>query len=192
MERKTSLALLKWPAGLALAAAVAGCSTPQPARDLATQGAVLADKAQAEANGFVSRANAAYLRREAIVRELAEGEIRDTTAGDFRAWITAEAGVPTDRERIELITRIADRSRQMRTERETALAAKIKQLDEARGPTVQATNTHLAEAKKAFLVLSQELSPSEWFKFAQSYVKQVRADLKAMESAEPAQDAASQ
>jgi site-specific DNA-cytosine methylase len=171
---------------LALAASLSACGTPQPARDLASQGAVLADKAQAEADDFTERAQAAYRRREAIVRGLAEGEIRDTTAGDFRAWIAAEAGVPTDRERIALITRIADRSKLMREERETAFVAKAKQLEDARGPAIKASNTNLAEARKAFIVLSQELSPSEGFKFAQSYVKQVRADLKALEAAEAA------
>jgi hypothetical protein len=87
---------------------------------------------------------------------------------------------------IALITRLADRSKLMREERETAFVAKAKQLEDARGPAIKASNTNLAEARKAFIVLSQELSPSEWFKFAQSYVKQVRADLKALEAAEAA------
>jgi hypothetical protein len=159
-----------------------GCSTPKPAKELALQGAAIADKAQAEANDFVDRANQAYKRREAIVRELAEGEIQDTFAGDFRAWIDAQAGVSRNQASIDLVSRVADRSRSLREDKEAAFAAKAKQFTDAAGPAVKATNTNLADAKKAFLVLSQELSPEEWLAFSQSYIRQLQAELKALDT----------
>lgn len=174
-------------AGGATLALLAGCSTPQPARDLSLQGAVMADKAQAEASAFVDRATQAYQRREAIVRELARGEIQDIAAGDFRAFIAAEAGLANERRNMELIARLADRSRTSREQAERALAAQQQQLAEAAGPAVKASGTNLAEARKAFLVLSQELTPAEWLAFMQSYLKQVNDDLKALRAADQPQ-----
>jgi hypothetical protein len=186
-SRRSSFRLLTSVAVLVM---VAGCSTPQPARDLAAQGAVLADKAQAETDAFVSRATQAYRRREAILRELAHGQIRDVSEIELNTWIAGQAGVASDQGRIDLITNLADRSRRTREQREAAFAATAKQLEEAAGPAVKASGTNLAEARKAFLVLSQELTAEEWLKFTHSYVKQVRTDLKALERDNVAQQPA--
>ncbi|HJV67724.1 hypothetical protein [Ideonella sp.] len=163
---------------------LAGCSTPRPARELALQGAVMADKAQAETSAFVDRATQAYQRREAIVRELARGEIEDVSAGDFRAFIAARAGLPREQQQIELINELADRSRESRERAEQAFEALQGKLVDAAGPAVQANVTNLAETRKAFLVLSQELTPAEWLAFTQAYLKQLNQELAALRAAE--------
>ena len=159
-----------------------GCSTPREARELALQGAVMADKAQAESDAFVERATQAYRRREAIVRELARGEIQDVSARDFRAFIAARARLPQEQRSVEVIHELADKSRESRERVETAFKALEAKLGDAAGPPAPGNATALAEARKAFLVLSQELTPAEWLAFTQAYLKQVNQDLQAMQA----------
>ena len=180
----------QWPSAcftlvlvLALLAA-GGCSTPQPAKDLAAQGAATADQAQRQVEGFLDRAAQAYQRRETIVQELAEGETRDLAAHDFRAWIAAEAGLPTDQARIARIRQIADQSRAHREKQEAAVAAGRKKIAEAAGPAGKVPARSLAEAKRSFLNLAQELTAEEWLKFSWAYVRQVQTDLKALKEAQ--------
>lgn len=168
----------------ALLLATGGCSTPQPARELAAQGAATADQAQREVEGFLARAAQAYQRREAIVQELAEGETRDLAAHDFRAWIAAEAGMPTDQARIAKIRQIAEHSRAHREALEAAVAAGRRKIADAAGASVKVPAQSLAEAKRSFLTLAQELSTEEWLKFSWAYVRQVQADLKALKEAD--------
>jgi hypothetical protein len=176
--------ILRLGAALALAAVLAGCSTPRPARELASQGAVMADKAQREADEFVARAERAYQRREAIVRGLARGEIDDAASGSFRAFVDARAGVATAQAQVDLVKALADRSRTLREQADRALAAHDQKLAQAAGPAVKANATQLADAKRAFIVLSQELTPAEWLAFAQAYLKQVNTQLKALADAD--------
>lgn len=171
--------------GLSMAVALlSGCATPKPARDFASQGAVMADRAQAEAEAFAARAQQAYARREAIVRELARGEILDTSSADFRAFVAERAGLPTQAAQVALITQLADRSRTLREQAETALLAHDQKLAAAAGATVKPDGAALADTRRAFLVLAQELTPAEWLAFAQGYLKQVNKDLKALADAE--------
>lgn len=169
------------PLVLLLAGLLGGCSTPQPARDFASQGAVMADRAQAEAEAFAARAQQAYARREAIVRAMAAGEILDTANGDFRAFVAERAGAAGPQTQVALITQLSDRSRGLREQAEKALAAHDQKLAAAAGPAVRPDPAALADARRAFLVLAQELTPAEWLAFAQGYLKQVNQDLKALE-----------
>jgi hypothetical protein len=187
-------ALSVWTTAALLTTAVGtmlGCSTPKPARDLAAQGAVIADRSETETLAFIQRANQAYARREAILLRLAEGDIRDRSAGDFRAWIDAQAGVVNYQKDIDTLVRISDRSRTTREQLATDLAAKAKQIAVAAGPAASAPSANIAEAKKTFIVLSQELTAEEWLKLGQAYVKQVQADLKALNAPAAAASAAS-
>lgn len=168
---------------LSASVVLCACSTPQPARDLAMQGAVMADKAQSEVNGFIDRAGQAYQRREAIVRELARGEIQDVSAAEFRAFVASKAGRGKDQQSIDLINELADKSRESRERVEAAFAALEQKLGEATGPAAQTNATNLAEARKAFIVLSQELTPAEWLAFTQVYIKQVQQDLQTLQAA---------
>jgi hypothetical protein len=168
---------------LAIALLATGCSTPRPVRDLAAQGAVVVDRAETESRAFIDRATQSYKRREAIVLELAAGDIGDRGTADFNAWVAGEAGFPNDRARATLIKRIADESRASRERVQAELDKKSKEISGSFGQPVQAPAKNLAEAKKAFLNLAQELSPKEWLEFSFKYAKQVRADLKALDDA---------
>ena len=160
----------------------AGCSTPKPARDLAAQGAVVVDKAQTETTAFVERATQSYRRREAIVQELARGEIADTSTGAFNSWLANEAGFPKDQERADLIKKIAEQSRITREQRQADIEKKRAEVAAAFGDPAKVPVKALGEAKKAFLVLAQELSAQEWLDFTWAYAKQLQSDLKKLEN----------
>jgi hypothetical protein len=164
VQRQRGAALRTVPLVAAILAifALTSCGTPQPAKELASQGAVVADKAQGEMEGFIRRATQAYMRREAIVQELAEGETRDVAARDFRAWIAAESGASDDKARTTKIHEIAEQSRSRREK------------------LVKAPAKSLGEAKQGFMNLAQELTSEEWLKFSWGYVKQVQTDLKTL------------
>ena len=98
-------------------ASVTACTIParRAERDapavgrLRRAGAVFLGKT--ETTAFVVRATQSYRRREAIVQELARGEIADTSTGAFNSWLANEAGFPKDQERADLIKKIAEQSR---------------------------------------------------------------------------------
>lgn len=165
----------------AACALCAGCGTPKPARDLAAQGAVVVDKAQTETRAFLERSNQSYRRREAIVNELARGEIADTSVSAFNAWLANEAGFPGDLERADLIRRIAEQSRTAREQRQVDLKKKSAEVAAAFGDPANVPITALDEARKAFVVLAQELTPQEWLEFTRAYAKQLQSDLKKLE-----------
>jgi hypothetical protein len=179
---QTLTSTLAWSGAVAASLLLGGCSTPRPARELASQGAVMADQARSQANAFIDRAGQAYGRREAIVRELARGEIADTTGDAFRSYIAAQAGVQSRQVQVDLVKGLAEHSRVLREHAETALAAHDKALADAAGPAVTLNSAPLADVKRSFLVLSQELTPAEWVKFARSYLTQVNQELKALEA----------
>jgi hypothetical protein len=142
----------------------------------------MADQAKAQANSFVERAGQAYERREAIVRELARGEIADTTGDVFRTYIAARAGVQNRQAQVDLVKGLAEHSRALREQAEAALAAHDKALADAAGPAVKVNAAPLADVKRSFIVLSQELTAAEWVAFARSYLMQVNQELKALEA----------
>jgi hypothetical protein len=165
---------------LALAALLGACATPQPAREFAGRGAAMADRAQAELQAYSERSQRAYERREAIVRALAASEIADNSGGAFRAWVAERAGVSGTQAQTALIQQLADRSRGLREQAEAALAAHDQKLAAAAGAVPKPDTKALADTRRAFLVLAQELTPAEWLAFAQGYLKQVNQDLKAL------------
>jgi hypothetical protein len=159
-----------------------GCSTPKPARELASQGAFMADQAKAQASNFVERAGQAYERREAIVRELARGEVADTTGDAFRTYIAIRAGVQNRQAQADLVKSLAEQSRVLREQAEAALEAHEKAFADAAGAAVKVNAAPLADVKRSFIVLSQELTAGEWVAFARGYLMQLNQELKALEA----------
>lgn len=164
------------------AAFLAGCGTPKPARELAAQGALVSAQADAEIRAAIERATDSYKRREAIVLRLAKGEIADLGNNEFNAWLEQEVGLASSRDKSQLIKAVVERSRVARESIQTGIDKKSKELLSAFGEPVTAPVKNLAEAKKAFLVLAQELTPQEWLEFTRQYAKQLQADIKAIES----------
>lgn len=167
---------------LAACAMVTGCGTPQPARDLAVQGAATVAMADTEVRAFIDRATHAYKRREAIVRGLVKGEIVDVGNADFTAWLADEAGIPDNLALFNLVKKIAEQSRASRENVQSEMDKKAKEINSTFGAPIPIPEKSLGDAKKAFLALAQELSPQEWLEFSWKYSKQIADDLKALET----------
>lgn len=164
-------------AGIAFAAlaclAVAGCSTPQPVLDLATRGAALSDQADRETRAFLARAERARESRAEIVNAMAERDVRLDTTLQFSDWIAKQAGMPNSQPTIDLIHGLAEQSRKSREGTESRLAELQKKF-ESKPPSLDGTSQALANTKKSFVVLAQELTPREWAGFGWKYLRQVR------------------
>jgi len=170
--------LLEWMAAAAILASLAACSTPAPVRDLASQGASVADQADRETRAFLKRAADAYARRADSAELRARRNAEDAADTNFTDFIEQKVGGPDPSGRVELIRSIASESRQTRE----ALEAKIAQNKEALAAqpvASESTSKALADTKKAFIVLSQELSAREWMEFGWKYFSQVKDAYKA-------------
>lgn len=169
---------LQSAATLLLGAALCACSTPQPVRDLASQGASMTDQAQRETHAFLTRAAEAYATRMDSAELRARRNAEDAADASFTAFISKQAGDDDPSERIALIRSVASESRRTRE----ALEERIEQSRQAL--TVQPVATAdsdkaLAQAKKGFIVLAQELSAREWLQFGWKYFRQVKDAYKA-------------
>lgn len=179
VQRCAFLAVSAW--------SLAGCSTPRPALDLASQGALVVDQAQTEVQGFIDRSELAYKAREGIVRDLARSDIVDTSQADFRGWVSREAdNAGKDADRTERIKRIVAQSRAAREKLEADLAAKSKAIGAIHGGAATVPFEKTAAAKKAFANLAQELSAEEWLRFSWKYAKELNENIKTLKAAEPA------
>lgn len=170
---------------LVVSGLTAGCSTPGPVLEMASQGALSTDRYQAEAKRFVDRATQSYKRREAIVLGLATGDVIDGSRGDFDAWLAGEAGYTEDRANAELIKKIVEKSRITREKTQAELEKKTSDISSSFGAAVTVPDKQVAEAKKAFMALAQELTASEWRKFGIAYAKQLQSDLKVSDKTTP-------
>lgn len=185
MIMTTNLKLLRprLIAQLGLVAALCACSTPQPVRDLASKGAATADNAQKELREFVDRADAAYKRREALVLELRESSIRDSSRMDFLEWMATEAGAASSKAAADQIRKIVEHSRQNREAELAKLAAARAVIAASGSAAVQLPTEKINTAKHNFTAMAEEMSAQEWLKFSVGYAKQVNTDLKALQSA---------
>jgi hypothetical protein len=163
---------------IAVAAGTAACSTPQSARDLASQGAVAVANAQSEVEGFVDQAQKAYARREAIVQGLAASNIADVHADLYRASLSARAGMPNHDTLVNLIKDIADARKALRVKFLAEQQRRASEISKTFGEPVKVPAESLNTAKKAFLGLAEELTPKEWLEFAWKYASDLQADLK--------------
>ena len=163
---------------IAVVAGTAACSTPQSARDLASQGAVAVANAQSEVEGFVDQAQKAYARREAIVQGLAASNITDVHADLYRASLSARAGMPNHDTLVKLIKDIADERKTLREKLLGEQQRRSSEISKTFGEPVKVPAESLKTAKKALLGLAEELTPREWLEFAWKYASDLQADLK--------------
>jgi hypothetical protein len=157
---------------------VCGCSTAPPALQLASQGAVGTETAQQELTAFVKRAEQIYAAREAIVINQAKSDIADQLNKNFGDFIAGKAGQPTFDANVQLITSIADAKKTLREQIVSDTAAKTADIKKAFGEPTKIPAEKLAAARKAFVVLSQELSHQEWLELSWKYAKDLQADIK--------------
>jgi len=158
-------------------AALAGCSTPQEVRDLASQGVALTGTAESELDAFIDRSNRLYAQRYASVKRLALGDIDANAKTDFENYTGHQAGMADEAGMIELIKGLSDYRAKTREDAEKK-NADIEKSQGGPGEAVKAPKDKLAELKKAFAALSEELSKKEWLSFAVDFGKQIGKSVK--------------
>jgi hypothetical protein len=159
-------------AALALVS-LGGCSTPQPVLDFAARGAALTDQADRETRAFLARAGRAHDSRVEIVKSMAERDVRLDTTLQFSDWIAKQAGMPDSDATTQLVNALAQRSRESREDTEARLGELRKKFD-SKAPAMDETSQALANTKKSFVVLANEMTPREWADFGWKYLNQVR------------------
>jgi hypothetical protein len=171
----------KWSliAGLAV---VTGCATPRPVLNLAGEGAATVGLAEISLRDYVAITKAQLLARADLVVSDEQQQARDSIRRDVDQALDRRAGLPPKDDASDLIRSLGDESRKAR-EREAQELEKI-----AKGSTLDLTtlgqvpSEKLAEAKKGFGILAQELSPKEWITLAAGYAKEIQAGVKQIKS----------
>jgi hypothetical protein len=170
-----------------LAGLLAACSTPQPIRDVAQQGAATVALAEASLRDYVAVTNAQLQARMELVRQDSQRLSADESRRELDRLLDEGAGIAADDEMEQKILQLAAQRRKIR-EKETAAREQIAaatQLDpEALG---QVPIDKLAEARKRFAVLSEELSATEWIALTAGYAQQISDEIKALRAEEKPQ-----
>jgi len=154
----------------------AGCSTPRPVLQLAAQGVAITAKTQSELDKFVALSNHVYEQRLASVKRLMSGDIEANAEMEFENETARRAGMQEQFELVKLIRELSDQRAQVR-EKAIKKQADVESTLQV-GEPVNISKEKLAELRKAFAELSQEISHQEWLKFSYDYAKQVNSTLK--------------
>jgi hypothetical protein len=142
---------------------------------LASQGVAITVKTELELDGYVARSNRAYEQRLASVRRLSSSDIDAQAKVEFENETAKRANM---KEQFELVTLIRELSTFRMQVRENALKQQAQQEKMLEvGEPITVPKAKLADLRKAFAVLSEEISQKEWLKFAFDYGKQVNASL---------------
>jgi predicted DNA-binding protein (UPF0251 family) len=163
------------------AAVLAGCATPKPVLDLASQGMVVAGQTESEVQAFVASSDRTYEQRLASVRRLAFDDIEAGTMIEFEEFTANKAGMRAEVDRMQLIRELADTRAKLR-EKALADRADVEKTLANAGESPKVPKEKLAELRNALAQLSEELTTEEWLKFAYGYGQQVHATYKKLKA----------
>lgn len=156
---------------------VAACSTPQPIRALAEQGAATTGLAEAALRDYLATANAQLEARMDLLRYEAEQLAIDRSNREADLALDRRAGVPATDAAAKLMKSLAEDRRKAREE----LAKNLAQLsDEVKldpASLAKVPSEQLAAARKSFSVLAEELSPEEWVKLYVGYAQEIKKSI---------------
>ncbi len=156
---------------------LAGCSTPAPVLELASHGVAVTTEAETELDTFVRRSNVLYVQRLESIRRIAAGDIDANAKTRFENKTAEKAGMTAQAELVKLIKELSDERAKARDEAQKQYIELEKQLGTGSEP-LQIPKEKLAEIKKGFATLSQELSRKEWLDFAIGYGKDIGETVK--------------
>ena len=159
-----------------------GCSTPAPLRELATRGAGTVGQAETSLRNYLDATGAQLAARADLVRSDAEQRADEAMSRELAHAYELEAGSARDDSAADLIHKMAAKSQQAR-EKKVQVMAKIgaeNKLDPETLPKVPSEK--LAEAKKSFIALSEELSADEWISLLGQYANTIAENLEKLES----------
>lgn len=162
--------------GLFIVLGLSGCATPQSVRDLAGHGAATVGMAETSLRQYLELTGAQLAARMALMQADAQRDATDASEAAFERFLVREAGAGEDEVAAKL-RELGDERRRLRDKQADEFAALAKKfsLDTASLPQVQSEK--LAEARKGFGVLAEELSPEEWVTFAAGYAKAIKTEV---------------
>jgi hypothetical protein len=135
---------------------------------------------------YIAISNAQLSARMDLIQHDTQDLAADNARRELDRLFDQSAGITADDSMEKKIRELAEQRRRIR-EKQAAALAQIEvatKLDPALLGQVPADK--LAEAKKGFAVLSEELSATEWIGLAAGYAKQISNDLDALTKEEKA------
>lgn len=175
---------LSAPLLLVVAALVTGCATPKPVRNVAQRGAATVALAEISLREYVAISDAQLSARMDLVRQDAQYLSEDVHRRELDRLLDQSAGVPADEPIEKKIRELAEQRRKVREKEAVArerIAATTRLDPAALG---QVPVDKLAEARKRFAILAEELSATEWIALAAGYAQQISTDIKALTAKE--------
>jgi hypothetical protein len=161
----------------ACAVLLAGCHTPQPVLDQASNAAALTGSLDSELRAFKEVRTAVANGRIASIKRQ-ENEIARIAGEDAYGDRTLVlAGRKDYFELMDILRKLADSRRADDEDFAKRLAATEKALAETTAP-LSVPSEKLAATQKLLSVLGQELTREEWLKFLVGFAKEVRRDMK--------------
>ncbi|RZL01760.1 MAG: hypothetical protein EOP36_10335 [Rubrivivax sp.] len=169
---------------IALAVALlAGCSTPGPIKELASQGSATVGLAEISLRDYVALSQHQLAARLELMRGQAQREAADQSRHDLDALFDREAGEASADAVVDKVKQLGEERRRLREKSidELKVLEKKFALDAAAIPPLPTEK--LAAAKKSFALLSQELSAQEWLALAKGYAKEIKAGVDQLKDA---------
>jgi hypothetical protein len=163
------------------AAALFGCTTPSPVKDLAGRGVGATAMAEIELQRYLVASRDQLSARLVIVRQLSAAEFEENYRDAFSKFAKAHAGDKSGDDVATLIRTLGQEHRRLRE----AAWAEIAKLDEinahALGEPISPGSESFAAVKQAFTTLAQELSPEEWLALTAVYAREIQATFKKLQ-----------
>lgn len=167
---------------LILSASLAACSTPAPVRELAGRGASTVGLAEASLRNYLTKTEAQLTSRSEFLRDDAEQLARERLRRETNQLYAEAAKVPKDDSGPKLIRSMAT----LRKEQREKLQKDLEKITAAnafdRNTLAKVPSEKLAAAKKSFVVLSEELSPSQWVTLVGGYAKVISDGIEKLDS----------
>ena len=174
-------ALAAGASALLCAAALLGCTTASPVKDLAGRGVGATAMAQIELERYLVASRDQLSARLVIVRQLSAAEFEENYRDAFAKFAKAQAGDKTGEDVVALIRTLGQEHRRLRE----AAWAEIAKLDEinahALGDPIAPGSDSFASVKQAFTALAQELTPEEWLALTAVYAREIQSTFKKLQ-----------
>lgn len=159
-----------------------GCSTPQPILDVASQGAATVGLTEISLREYLALTKAQLAARMDLVRFDAEQEARDRARREFDLVIERRSAPAATQDATDLIRTLGDEHQRIRETEKLELEAIARSTTLDAAALAQVPTEKLAQSKKGFGVLAQELSPQEWIALAAGYARVIRAGVESLQA----------
>jgi hypothetical protein len=163
---------------LVFGATCAACATPQPVRDLASQGAATVGLTQVALRNYLAVTGAQLGARIDLVRQDEQRLVSDKSRAAFDQLLDESASLPSNDQTVKLVRGLGDDRRKLR-DKEAVELQKVAEATTFDLETLpQVPSEKLDDAKKKFGVLAEELSAKEWIALTAQYAGEISAGIR--------------